>query len=94
MARIRYFADLPTGVTIDLGDRIRHDGSIYSSARHFSGFVDGQWIEASRKVEMKSLPSRHQCDDRCINATGKVMKCECSCSGKNHGRGAFMCEAA
>ena len=26
--------------------------------------------------------------------TPKIMKCECSCGGKNHGRGNFMCEAA
>jgi len=47
----------------------------------------------TRSVEMKARPSRHECDARCINATGRVMRCECSCGGKNHGRGAFNCSA-
>lgn len=44
-------------------------------------------LKADRKVEYKRSPSRHACDARCLNATGRVMKCECSCGGKNHGRG-------
>lgn len=46
-----------------------------------------------RTVNFKSNPSRHECDARCFNATGRTMNCECSCGGKNHGRGAFNCEA-
>ena len=100
MANIKYFS----------GDRelrsIQHDGSRSTRPANFSGypegvepvFVVGQgWtgrVSADRAVEYKASPSLHQCDDRCINATGRVMKCECSCGGKNHGRGAFMCEAA
>ena len=52
------------------------------------------FVPVDRKVEYKSNPSRHECDARCMFATGKIMKCECSCGGKNHGRGAFQCEAA
>lgn len=48
----------------------------------------------TRTVEYKSNPSKHICDARCVNATGRVMKCECSCGGKNHGRGYIVCEAA
>lgn len=44
-------------------------------------------VQADRKIEYKSSPSRHVCDARCVNATGRVMKCECACGGKNHGRG-------
>ena len=100
MASFKYFS----------GDRelrtVRHDGGNTYSPANFSGFPEGVepifvaglgWIgrvKADRRVEYKANPSRHQCDDRCINATGRVMKCECSCGGKNHGRGAFMCEAA
>ena len=40
-----------------------------------------------RKVEYKSNPSKHVCDARCQHATGRTMKCECSCGGKNHGKG-------
>jgi hypothetical protein len=62
-------------------------------------FVAGEgwkgFTAVERAVEFKSNPSRHVCDDRCVNATGRIMKCECSCGGKNHGRGSsIMCEAA
>ncbi len=55
-------------------------------------FVAGQgWTETllpvERVVNYKSNPSRHECDARCMNATGRTMNCECSCGGKNHGRG-------
>lgn len=46
-------------------------------------------VPVERVIEFRSNPSRHACDSRCLNAQGKVMRCECSCGGKNHGRGAF-----
>ncbi len=52
------------------------------------------WIKITRIVEYKSFASKHVCDARCYNATGRIMKCECACGGKNHGRGAFNCEEA
>ena len=86
MANYRYFADL-NGETVELRN-IRHDGSIYTSAKHFSGTApDGSLIATTRMVQYKSNPSRHACDARCIHAKGRVMNCECSCGGKNHGRG-------
>ena len=61
-------------------------------------FVEGQgwqgYTAVERTVEYKSNPSRHECDARCINATGRIMKCECSCGGTNHGKGGFMAVAA
>lgn len=51
----------------------------------------GDVLPVERQIEYKSNPSRHECDARCINATGRVMRCECSCGGKNHGKGAFQC---
>ena len=51
-------------------------------------------IKVERKISYKSNPSRHECDARCINATGRTMQCECSCGGVNHGRGAFQCAAS
>lgn len=60
-------------------------------------FVEGKGWQghkrADRVIEYKSTPSRHECDARCLNATGRIMKCECACGGKNHGRGSFACEA-
>lgn len=52
------------------------------------------YVTVERKINYKSNPSRHECDARCYNATGRNMTCECSCGGKNHGRGALQCEAA
>jgi hypothetical protein len=48
------------------------------------------WTRITRTVRLKSSPSRHVCDVRCINAKGRAMECECACGGKNHGRGAFL----
>jgi hypothetical protein len=80
---------------------VYHDGKKafgYVSKDHLV-FVAGKgwtgYVAADRKIEFKSNPSRHECDSRCVNATGLIMKCECSCGGKNHGRGSSMiCEAA
>lgn len=86
MANMRYFGEL-NGQAVELS-RVRHDGAVSTAARHFTGIApDGTELRAERVVEFKSSPSRHKCDDRCIHATGKIMKCECSCGGKNHGRG-------
>ena len=61
-------------------------------------FVAGEgwqgYTAVERAIEYKSNPSRHECDARCFNATGRIMKCECACGGKNHGKGSFMAEAA
>jgi hypothetical protein len=61
-------------------------------------FVAGEgwkgYTAVERTVQYKSNPSRHECDARCVNATGRIMKCECSCGGKNHGKGSFMAVAA
>ena len=42
-------------------------------------------VPVARVIDYKRNPSLHKCDGRCLNATGHV--CECSCGGKNHGRG-------
>jgi hypothetical protein len=51
------------------------------------------YLPVTRVIEFKSNPSRHECDARCMFANGKIMRCECSCGGKNHGKGAFICTA-
>jgi hypothetical protein len=101
MADIRYFAG-DKRLT-----RVRHDGSNSTRPSAFSGLPEGVepeyipgegWVgglvQADRAVRYKSNPSRHECDARCMNATGRTMNCECSCGGKNHGRGGLVCEAA
>jgi hypothetical protein len=63
------------------------DGKLY-------GFNDNGKFLITRKIEMKSFPSRHDCDARCYNATGRTMNCECACGGVNHGKGSFSCVEA
>ena len=88
MANIKFFADLPNG---EVAEFSKVD---YRSRKDIRGWTGTAWVKVTRQVEFKQNASRHECDARCMNATGLVMKCECSCGGKNHGRGAFICEAA
>lgn len=85
--RFKYFAECG-GQAVELG-RVYHDGSVSTKADKFIGTCPGCGGKhrAARKIEYKRHPSRHECDARCLNATGRVMKCECACGGKNHGRG-------
>jgi hypothetical protein len=89
MTSLRYFAEVN-------GQPVRFDRVDYrGSAGRFGWHAEtGSWVKVERSVEYKSAPSKHVCDDRCMNATGRTMKCECSCGGKNHGRGSFNCQAA
>ena len=88
MANIRYF-------TADqCGTAVHHDGSIYTSAKHFTGLTTGT-VAWWSYVERSSGRPNEQPQVRCalLNATEHVTR-ECSCGGKFHGAGAFMCEAA
>lgn len=94
MSNIRYFSggNQLQGVYYD-GNKalgyVSKDDLVYVADKGWTGYV-----QADRVVEYKSNPSRHECDSRCMNATGRIMKCECSCGGKNHGRGSsIICEA-
>lgn len=50
-------------------------------------------LPVTRVITYKSNPSKHECDARCMGATGKIMNCECSCGGKNHGKGfSLVCD--
>jgi hypothetical protein len=86
MANIKYF----TGAT-ELKDVHYVGRQAFGTPVDFTPvFVPGTgwnrgYVAADRKIEFKSNPSRHECDARCTHATGKIMKCECSCGGKNHG---------
>jgi hypothetical protein len=88
MANIRHFATL-NGETIVLNSTIDNRGREGRFGWHPETKT---WIKVERVIEYKSFASKHECDARCLNATGRVMKCECSCGGKNHGKGAFSCE--
>jgi hypothetical protein len=97
MADMRYFAEL-NGETIMKRNKDRGIRCITRRAGRnvFELYVEGHgWVEATRVINFKSNPSRHECDARCMFASGKTMTCECSCGGKNHGKGAAIrCEAA
>jgi len=90
MAKFKFFAD-QNGQTVELSN-VWHDGAVSTKASHFFGTApDGtRKVQATRKIQFKSNPSLHVCNDKCMNATGHL--CECSCGGKNHGAGNFNCE--
>ncbi len=90
MANILYFADLEGGKTLSF-TRVDHRGK---EGAFGYDHESRQWIKTNRTVEYKAFASKHECDARCMNAMGRVMKCECACGGKNHGKGRFNCEAA
>ncbi len=79
--------DLPSGETFS-AKRYDYDQGTNKMPRLWTGEA---WVRATRVVQFKSNPSRHECDARCMNATGRTMQCECSCGGKNHGKGRFNC---
>jgi len=89
MARFAFFHDTPEGETLKLqAGTIQHDGGVSTKADRFSGVCeDGVRRQATRMIEMKRNPTRHECGPQCRQASGKVMRCECSCGGKNHGKG-------
>ena len=107
MANMRYFSDF-NGATVELAGMYGMDNAKFAEAfpgikgRRSDSFA--RWVgkvagsatvyPVTRVVEFKSNPSRHECDSRCMNATGKIMRCECQCGGKNHGRGSLACVAA
>lgn len=94
MAKIKHFA----GTTELQGVGYRDGKLVGYVTKADLFFVAGQgwqgYTAVERTIEYKSNPLKHVCDARCINATGRIMKCECSCGGKNHGKGAFNCEEA
>ena len=91
MAKLVYLADLPTGETVSTIDRADYDQGARKMPRIWTEATG--WVRCTRVVERKRNPSLHECDARCLNATGRTMQCECSCGGKNHGKGAFSCAA-
>jgi hypothetical protein len=96
MANFRYFSGENQLQGIYAGDkRGEFFGYVSKADLHFVAGKGWQgYVKADRIIDFKSNSSRHECDARCMNATGLIMKCECSCGGKNHGRGSMMCEAA
>lgn len=92
MANIRYFGEC-NGLPVELS-AIRHDGSMSRKPSHFSGRCEtcGERHQATRAIEYKSLPSKHECNAKCMSGSSRG-KCECRCGGKNHGRGSsgFIC---
>jgi hypothetical protein len=53
-------------------------------------YFDTYYTHVTRVVKFNNLPlalgTAHECDSRCLHATGRVMNCECACGGKNHGK--------
>lgn len=100
MSNYRYFADI-NGTTTELKMVFHDGGKAFGTPVDFTPTFDRvaqKWnrgeVLATRVIQYKSNPSKHECDARCLNAVGKVMRCECSCGGKNHGRGSLVCAEA
>ena len=104
MAQFRYFADV-NGTQIELEYWGGMDNAKFAAmfpgvkGKRFDSFerlvgrdATGAFQPITRSIQRKRNPSMHKCDARCLNATGFL--CECSCGGKNHGAGNFVCEAA
>jgi len=93
MANFRFFADMADGSTV-MSKRADYDIGSNKMPRIWDD-TTRTWLRATRTVIRKNAPSMHECDTRCMNATGRTMQCECSCGGKNHGKGvALVCLAA
>ncbi len=94
MANFKYFAG-----DKQISNVFEKNGKLYGfNSKDELFFVPGEgwqgYTAVERSIQYKSNPSKHECDARCLNATGRIMKCECSCGGKNHGRGSFQAVAA
>jgi hypothetical protein len=50
--------------------------------------ADGRKLPVERAIQYKRFASLHDCDARCMGGKPNGT-CECSCGGKNHGRGFF-----
>lgn len=88
MANIKYFADLANGETVEFKN------VDYRTRKDIRGFHNGEWIKVNRSVTYKAFASKHECDARCMSASGRTMNCECACGGRNHGNGmSLTCEA-
>jgi hypothetical protein len=103
---LRHYFDSPKGSTFPLTNVQAYPADLYTKqvGRHFPDIVglrnasgilvgydeNGLSFPVTRRIEYKSYPSKHECDARCMFASGKVMKCECACGGRNHGKGHRM----
>jgi hypothetical protein len=83
---MKYYADRADGTTIEIEPfdyALRYDrGTKIRTGKHHK---TGEEV-IIRAVDYKRNPSRHNCDNRCMNAAGRFMNCECSCGGVNHGK--------
>ena len=102
MATFKYFSDM-NGKAVELScvgsmlnkefdtkfpgiKGMRDDGFSKRVGRSVAG---GEWLPMTRAIEMKSNPSRHACNAKCMN--GKCNgACECRCGGSNHGLGTSL----
>lgn len=93
MANFKYFAEC-SNQAVQLTN-VYHAGN-GTKARDFVGTCPacGQKHAADRKIEYKAFPSKHECNAKCMGASGRSMICECKCGGKNHGRGLPVVEVA
>lgn len=100
MARFSYFSDVDNTMELgvvstmpnhEFGKRwpsvkgLKNDSFSMRVGRPVGG---GDWMPVTRKIEIKTNPSLHECNAKCLNGSHNG-KCECKCLGRNHGRGLF-----
>lgn len=85
----KYFSEC-SGQAVELSN-IQHDGHVSAAPKHFSGKCEacGERHAASRAIQYKAQPSRHECNAKCMNGSMRGV-CECGCGGKNHGVGGLI----
>jgi hypothetical protein len=86
MANFKYFSECG-GQPVQLAN-VWHSGN-GTRANSFTGTCPtcGAKHVATRQIEYKANPSKHECNAKCMGAHGRSMVCECKCGGKNHGIG-------
>jgi hypothetical protein len=89
MANFKYFSEC-NGAAVALSN-IQHDGHVSAAPQHFSGKCEvcGERHTASRAIQYKAQPSKHECNAKCMNGSMRGV-CECKCGGKNHGAGSSL----
>lgn len=89
---MKYFADTKEGAIEFAKVRYRPIKPDTNGPCEPWGYHNNQWIKVTRVIKYNAFGSKHECDARCMNASGRTMNCECSCGGINHGKGKFNCE--
>ncbi len=75
---------IPNAKFVELFGDVKIKGPRYDDFSKLAGLdADGELHPVRRQVYYRNRPSLHECNGRCMGATGQ--NCECKCGGANHG---------